>query len=181
MTEETYVSVDIETSGPIIGRHSMLALGACITNDVTRRIHYMIKPISDDAEPAAMKIVGNSLAFFRENGVEPQTAQTQFRAWLQSECGAKQPVFVGFNAAFDWGFVNWYFLTYIGTNPFGIAPLDIKSYFAGLTGADWGNTRSSRIPAKYKPIATHTHDPLDDAIEQAAMFERMRSEQRSNQ
>jgi len=178
MTDELYVSVDIETSGPIVGRHSMLALGACITIDVQRSIHRIIKPISGEAEPAAMKIVGKPLAFFREHGVEPQIAHAELRDWLARECGARGPVFVGFNAAFDWGFVNWYFLTYLGTNPFGIAPLDIKSYFAGLAGVDWDDTRSSKIPDCYKPISTHTHDPLDDAIEQAAMFERMRAQPR---
>jgi len=157
----------------------MLAFGACITIDVQRRFHRIIKPISEEAEPAAMKIVGESLAFFREHGIEAQVAHTQFRDWLARECGSKRPVFVGFNAAFDWGFVNWYFLTYLGANPFGIAALDIKSYFAGLTGADWEGTRSSNIPQHYKPVATHTHDPLDDAIEQAAMFERMRAQPRS--
>jgi ribonuclease T len=178
---ELYVSVDVEASGPVVGRHSMLAIGACITTDVQHRFHRILKPISDEAEPGAMKIVGKPLAAFNEHGIAPALVCDELRDWLVHEAGSKQPVFVGFNAAFDWGFVNWYLLTYLGSNPFGIAPLDIKSYFAGLTGVDWGGTRSSKIPGRYKPISRHTHDPLEDAIEQAAMFERMRAEPRLQQ
>lgn len=176
MNKDLYVSVDVETSGPIVGRHSLLAIGACVTSDVQRRFQRIVKPISAEVEAAAMEIVGKPLSSFQEHGIDPGVVCDELRGWLADESGSKRPVFVGFNAAFDWGFVNWYLLTYIGLNPFGIAPLDIKSYFAGLTGVDWGGTRSSKIPARYKPISQHTHDPLEDAIEQAAMFERMRAE-----
>jgi len=176
-----YVSVDVETSGPIVGRHSMLAIGACVTSDLERRFYRILKPISSEAEPAAMEIVGRPLSHFQEHGVEPRVVCEELRDWLARESGSNYPVFVGFNAAFDWGFVNWYLLTYLGLNPFGIAPLDIKSYFAGLTGVDWDRTRSSNIPDQYKPISQHTHDPLEDAIEQAAMFECMRAEPRPQQ
>jgi hypothetical protein len=159
----------------------MLALGACITTDVHRRYQRILKPISDDAEPAAMKVVGKPLSAYYEQGTAPGIVCEELRSWLVREAGSKQPVFVGFNAAFDWGFVNWYLLTYVGQNPFGIAPLDIKSYFAGLTGVEWDGTRSSKIPDRYKPISRHTHEPLEDAIEQAAMFERMRAEPRVRQ
>ena len=40
-------------------------------------------------------------------------------------------MFVGFNASFDWSFVNWYFHKFVGTNPFGVAALDIKAYYMG--------------------------------------------------
>lgn len=175
---ELLVSVDIETSGPIVGRHSMLSVGACLVDDTTATFATSLQPISDEAEPAAMEIVGSSLSDFQKTGKAPIIAMREFSQWVQRLCGSGDPVFVGFNAAFDWGFVNWYFLTYLGENPFGIAPLDIKAYYAGLSGVEWNETRSSNIPDRYKPISRHTHKAVEDAIEQAAMFDRMRAEHR---
>ncbi len=176
---ELLISVDIETSGPVIGRHSMLSIGACVVNDPTATFARVLQPISAEAEPAAMHIIGHPLEFFQTTGMDPVRGMREFAEWVKQVSTSFEPVFVGFNAAFDWGFVNWYFLTYLGENPFGIAPLDIKAYYAGLSGVDWKDTRSSNIPERYRPISRHTHDPLEDAIEQAAMFSKMRAVQRS--
>jgi len=43
--------------------------------------------------------------------------------------GPCKPVFVGFNACYDWQFVNWYLEHFTGGNPFGFAGLDIKSFY----------------------------------------------------
>lgn len=175
---EIEISVDVETSGPIVGRHSMLALGACVVGDTARQFSCFLKPISVEAERDAMAVVGKPLTFFVAEGTEPALACRSFADWVEDERRGARPVFVGFNAAFDWGFVNWYLLTYIGSNPFGIAPLDIKSFYAGLSGVDWEDTRSSRIPERYKTGTRHTHDALQDAMEQGRIFSRMRSEAR---
>jgi hypothetical protein len=44
-----------------------------------------------------------------------------------------------------------------------------------ITGCAWENTRSSRIANEFKGPSPHTHQALDDAIEQAEMFRRMRA------
>jgi len=38
----------------------------------------------------------------------------KFCDWLKEVRGARKPVFVGFNASFDWSFVNWYFVKFLG-------------------------------------------------------------------
>jgi DNA polymerase III epsilon subunit-like protein len=171
---DTYVSVDIEASGPIIGVHSMLQIGACLVDDMNQTFEALLVPVSEHAHPQAMEIVGKPLSHFAEHGRDPIDVMRDFAAWVRSMCDGT-PVFVGFNAAFDWGFVNWYFLRYGDTpNPFGVSPLDVKSYYAGLSGCAWGDTRSSRIPDRFKSAKRHTHDALDDALEQAETFRRMR-------
>ena len=77
---------------------------------------------------------------------------------------------MGFNAAFDWSFVNWYFHTYLGENPFGFAPLDIKGYYMGLRGCAWSETKSSRIPPEYQSAPHTAHNALADAKAQAEVF-----------
>jgi hypothetical protein len=81
-----------------------------------------------------------------------------------------KPVFVGLNGGFDWSFVNWYFHTYIGENPFGFAPLDIKSFYMGLSGCSWAETKSSRLPEQFRPRPATAHNAESDAVAQAESF-----------
>lgn len=172
---ETYISVDIEAAGPIPGSYSMLAIGACVVGDTKERFYTELRPITDAFIAAAMKVIGRELKEFASSGHDPAEAMQEFRSWIGQVSKKRIPVFVGFNAAFDWSFVNWYFHTYLGENPFGFAGLDIKSYYMGMARCTWADTRSSRIPAVFKgTISRHTHHALDDALEQAKMFERMR-------
>ena len=75
---------------------------------------------------------------------------------------------------FDWSFVNYYFHRFLGRNPFGFAALDIKAYYMGATGCDWGDTRSSRMAAMLKPRRTSGHQALQDALYQAELFRLVR-------
>jgi ribonuclease T len=43
----------------------------------------------------------------------------------------------------------------------------------GMSGCAWEDTKSSKIPSEFKGKSRHTHNALDDAIEQAEMFQRM--------
>lgn len=96
-----------------------------------------------------------------------------FREWVEREAVGKKPVFVGFNACFDWQFVNWYFLTYDVRNPFGFSGIDIKSYYMGKTGVPWSKTTSSQLPAEFQPDSSQTHNALDDAKAQASIFAKL--------
>jgi ribonuclease T len=170
---EVYVSVDIEASGPLPGKHSMLAIGACVVGAPDRSFYSDVRPISDAAVEEAMRVVGRPLSEFQSTGQEPREVMLEMRQWLASVKEDDALVFVGFNATFDWAFVNWYFLTYVGENPFGVGGLDIKSYYMALAGVTWADTRSSRILPAFKGTQRHSHHALQDAMEQAAMFERM--------
>lgn len=170
---EVYISVDVEASGPCPPTYSMLSIGACVVGDSGTSFYVELRPISKLAVAEAIKVVGKPLKHFAASGREVKVAMVEFRKWVNAVAHGGSPVFVGFNAAFDWAFINWYFHTYVGGNPFGIGPIDIKSYFMGLKGASWEDTRSSRIPARFKGTAQQTHNALDDARSQSEMFERM--------
>ena len=173
MMKEVYISVDIEASGPVPGTYSMLALGACVVGNVTERFYAELRPINEASVPGAMAVVGKTLEEFRQAGREPAEVMLEFGAWIRRVVDGGKAVFVGFNATFDWSFVNWYFVTYRGENPFGVGGVDIKSFYMGMSGCAWEETRSSRLPVKYRGEAAHTHNALSDAIEQAGTFERM--------
>lgn len=170
---EIYISVDVETSGPIPGTYSLLSIGACVVGNTDEAFYVEVQPINDSYVPGAIEVAGKSMKKFALAGVTPENAMTSFSGWLANISGDAALVFVGFNAAFDWSFINWYFQTYLGENPFGIGGVDIKSFYMGMSGCSWKETRSSHIPAEFKGEAPHTHNALDDAKEQAEMFELM--------
>jgi ribonuclease T len=172
--KEVYISVDIEAAGPVPVTYSMLSLGAAVVHDLQTNFYAELRPINRKSVPAAMKVVGRTLKEFERTGRDPKEVMIAFRDWIHSVAKNGKPIFVGFNAAFDWAFVNYYFQHYLDENPFGFGGIDIKSYYMGLSGCSWDDSRSSRIPSELKGLSRHTHNALDDAIEQGEMFRRMR-------
>lgn len=173
--KEIFVSVDIEASGPIPGKYSMLSIGACLASNPAERFSCLLKPISKEFVPAALEVTGLSLERLCKEGLEPSEAMRQFKAWVESVADPGQAaVFVGFNASFDWSFVNYYFHLFLGENPFGIAALDIKSMYFGVSNCSWRSTRSSEIEKVVSPESSGNHDALDDAVYQAELFSLIR-------
>jgi DNA polymerase III epsilon subunit-like protein len=168
--ELCFVSVDVEASGPMPPSFSMLSLGACLVDDDTVTFQRLLRPISGGADPKAMRVSRLSMAELSRTGSNPSDAMAEFGQWILAHAGTRTPVFVGLNAAFDWAFVNYYFLTYASSNPFGFAPLDIKAYYAGATGTEWLESRSSRMSQRLGATKRATHDALDDAVAQAELF-----------
>ena len=168
---EVFISIDVETAGPIPGEYSMLSIGACLVADPTVTFACELKPINDNADSAALEVTGLSLEALRRTGLEPEAAMKGLRDWIAAAVeGGAVPVFVGFNAPFDWSFVNYYFHRFIGGNPFGFTALDIKALYMGVTGCSWADTRSSRIAEHVHPSLHGDHDALHDAQYQAELF-----------
>ena len=172
-TKEIYISVDIEASGPIPSKYSMLSLGACVVGDTLRNFYAEIKPINDSFVPEAIEISGLSLDHLKSVGLEPGAAIKSFAEWIEFSSSNITPIFVGFNAPFDWQFINWYFHVYAGYNPFGINAIDIKAYFMGAAGISWNKTSSSNLPEWLKVENKDKHNALSDAISQSIIFERL--------
>ena len=174
-TREVYVSVDVETAGPIPCEYSLLSLGASVVGEDTRHFYAEFKPINSNAIPQALAISGFSLAELTERGEDPEAALRRFQDWITKISSEnRKPIFVGFNAAFDWSFVNWYFHKYLGENPFGFSALDIKAYYMGLCGCDWEETTSKQLPAAFQATATvANHNALTDAQAQAETFAKL--------
>lgn len=168
---ELYISVDVETSGPIPGEFSLLSIGACDVDKDSRSFSVELKPINANADPKALEVTGLSLEVLAERGVTPEAAMAAFGSWLNGLAGDDRAlVFVGFNAPFDWSFVNYYFHRFTGANPFGFTALDIKALYMGVTGCVWTDTRSSQMAKHLAPERHGDHDALHDAKYQAELF-----------
>jgi DNA polymerase III epsilon subunit-like protein len=173
---EVFISVDVETSGPIPGEFSLLSIGACDVYDDTRSFSVELKPISANADPKALEVTGLSLETLAARGETPEAAMAAFGAWAHGLAGeGGSLVFVGFNAPFDWSFINYSFHRYAGANPFGFTALDIKALYMGATGCAWTDTRSSQIAKHLGPRSHGDHDALHDAKYQAELFRLVRA------
>ena len=169
--KEVYISVDIETAGPIVGEHSMLTIGACLVYSPDVEFTIMLQPISDKAIEEALKVSGITLDQARKKGIPPIEAMSQFESWILKYLPEdSRPIFVGLNAPFDWSFINFYFLKYLNRNPFGISAIDIKALFMGATKCSWYDTKSSSIDKYVHPTLQGDHNALHDAKYQAELF-----------
>lgn len=169
---EVFISVDVETAGPIPGEFSLLSIGACSIVEPEKTFACTLKPINGNFDPKALEVSGLSMVELARTGLSPSDAMQRFADWLLTVADRNQtPVFVGFNAPFDWSFVNYYFHRFGNGNPFGFTALDIKALYMGATGCRWSDTRSSKIADNIKPSLSGTHDALRDAQYQAEVFQ----------
>jgi len=174
--EESLVSVDVETSGPSPSTGSLISIGACLVDAPATSLYVELKPLpglpwSDEAA----RIHGLDRARLLREGLEPSEAMRQLEIWLAEACDGRQPIFVGFNAGFDWMFVDDYFQRHLGTNPFGPSALDIKSYYMGRERvALWSETTHRHVRQRYPIEIEHSHNALDDAREQAELMRLLR-------
>jgi DNA polymerase III epsilon subunit-like protein len=171
---KNYISVDVETAGPNPGRYALLSIGACPVRDPDHGFYVELKPTSMDATPEALSVSGLSLKNLLETGLEPAEAMARFATWLEEVLpSGVQPIFVAFNAPFDWMFVNDYFHRYLGRNPFGHTALDMKAFYMGLSGSRWNKTALRHVNKHYALERTLTHHALQDAQDQATLFQEM--------
>ncbi len=169
---EPYISVDVETAGPNPSQYSLLSIGACFVFEPARAFYVELVPVNDKITPESLAISQLPLDTLAARGVAPADAMAQFDAWLAENVPPNQtPIFVAFNAPFDWMFVNDYFFRYLGRNPFGHTALDIKAYYMGARRVRWTETRM-RDMVKHSHIDQPplTHNALNDAQDQARLF-----------
>jgi ribonuclease T len=171
-----FISVDVEASGPSPSLHAILSIGACLVEDPSRGFYAELRPSTHVSDPDAMRVHGLSLDDLEATGEDPAEAFRRLETWIADEVDGRTPVFVGHNAAFDWMFVANAFHRHLGHNPFGHAPLDMKSFFAGLTGEPWSRTGLAHVAARFGEDGTLPHHALEDARIQARLFADMLKE-----
>lgn len=151
----TIIMVDIESDGPIPHDYSMISFGAVVVDQALDKTFYgQLKPISDKWIPEALAVSG----FSREQTLDfddPQLVMQRFADWLKQVCGSK-PMFFSDNNGFDWQFVNWYFIHFLGHNPFGFSSTNLGSLYKGMQ-------RDMFVNFKHLRKTKHTHHPVDDA------------------
>jgi DNA polymerase III epsilon subunit-like protein len=170
-TEELYIVVDVEASGPEPCGYSMLSIGACTIAEPQETIYLELKPDSPNFIKEAVDVSGLSIEELAVSGLPPSEAMQAFADWVKRiNKDNKTPVFTAFNAAFDWMFVNTYFHRYVGYNPFGHKALDIKACFMGLQHTRFDQTSHKDICDYFQICIDLSHHALEDAINEAKIF-----------
>lgn len=189
MAKERYISVDIETDGPIPGDNSMLSLGAAAFDPPNERpidvwtLNFRPLP-GARPDPDTTAFWERNQEAYRaatENPSHPKDTMLDFAHWLQMMGQDRKLVFVAYPAGFDWTFVYWYFVHFGIKSPFGFSALDMKSYAAATLGLDFRESHKRNFPSAWFGDDPHTHEALDDAIEQGVTFVRMHAQARENQ
>lgn len=174
---EFYISIDIESAGPSPAFYSMLSIGACTLQMPRSSFYIELKPVHEKKDQTALSVSGLDWHKLVEDGVHPQEAMPMFADWIADVTPeGSQPIFLAFNAVFDWLFVNEYFYRFYGSNPFGHKALDIKAYYMGLQGVTWEETAMRYLSENYLNNQNLTHNALQDAVDQAEIFQKMLQE-----
>ena len=179
--QETYVSTDVETDGPIPGPHSMLSFASVAFDShgvelahFARNLETLPEAHGHPSTIAWWAENENAWALCRMDLVPPERAMTNYIAWVQSLPG--KPVFVAYPAGFDFLFVYWYMLRFAGHSPFSHSALDIKTFAMALLKKPYRESTKRNMPKRWFPQCPHTHVALDDAREQGLLFINMLKE-----
>ena len=182
---DIYISGDIEADGPIPGPYSMLSFGLAVAGtfdgstfealDPSELTFYReLKPISEYFESGALQVSGLDREELAERGSDPAGAMQDAARWVREQAGTFRPVLVGYPVVFDWLFLHWYFVRFVGESPFGFgSALDIKTIYQQKARVTFDRAGRAQLPAEFSTGRPHTHNALEDAIEQAEIFNRL--------
>jgi len=182
---DLYISGDVEADGQIPGVNSLLAFGFAVAGrfdgetftprDPSEATFYReLKPISGTFDPKALLVSGLDRERLRREGADPANAMTEAASWVSSQVGGERPVLVGYPVVFDWLFLHWYFIRFAGDSPFGFSgALDMKTIYQQKASVTLDAAGRNDLPSALRSERQHTHNALDDAIEQAEIFGRL--------
>lgn len=178
---EVYVSTDIETDGPIPGCNSMLSLASAAylkNKTLVGTFTTNLAPLPEaSADPRTMQWWNSQPDAWQATQVdqkEPVEAMQMYLSWVKTLPGT--PVFVAYPAGFDFLFVYWYLIRFIGESPFSYSAIDIRTYAMALLKTEYSQAAKRNMPEHWFDSIPHKHVALDDAIEQGALFCNMLAE-----
>jgi hypothetical protein len=180
---EIYINTDVETDGPIPGPNSMLSLGCAaytadkgLVSTFSANFETLPEAVADPRTAAWWATQPDAWAACRRDVETPADAMARYVAWIKSLEG--KPVFVAYPAGFDFLFVYWYLIRFVGESPFSHSALDIRSFAMAMLKTEYHATTKSNMPKHWFDKLPHSHVALDDAIEQGALFCNMLKESR---
>jgi len=161
------IMVEVEADGGCPGLYSMVSFGAVVVRgDLKETFYGRVKPISEKWIPEALAVSGHS----REETLtfdDPAVVMKEFAEWV-TRVSEGRPIFWSDNNGFDWMFINYYFHTYLGTNPFGFSSRNLNDVYKGLT-------KDMYASFKHLRKTKHTHHPVDDATGNAEALMTMKN------
>jgi hypothetical protein len=181
---DLYISVDIEADGPIPGPYSMLSFGMAVAGSfdgstftardpAAETFYRELVPISAQFDPEALAVSGLDRDELLRSGTDPAEAMNSAVEWVRGVSRKHLAVAVAYPLPYDWMWLYWYFMRFAERgSPFGHSrALDIKTLYARAAHVPAGEATKRNMPAEILSPRPHTHNALDDAIEQADLFQ----------
>lgn len=170
-----YISVDVETNGPIPGPNSMLSIGAAAFRDdgklhstFSRNLEELPDSKADPKTAEWWKTQPEAWAACRSDLCDPRQGMLDFVRWVQDF--KSPPVFVAYPAGFDFTFVYWYMIRFVGESPFSFSAVDIKTLAWAALGGEYRKATKRNFPKQWFSNTPHNHIAVDDAVEQGQLF-----------
>jgi DNA polymerase III epsilon subunit-like protein len=134
-----------------------------------------LKPISDRFDPKAVEVTGLDRVRLATDAPSPAEAMTKAAEWVRAVSAGHNPVIVGYPLVYDWLFLYWYFEQFAaGGAPFGFSSgLDMKTMYQQKARVVLSQANRRDLPPAVRSNREHTHNALDDALEQAEIFVRL--------
>lgn len=184
---ELFFSLDVETDGPIPIRNSMLSFGV-VAIDSYGKVHGTFQRNLDlypgaQPNPDTAKFWAENKSAWdacRKNTVDPKLAMKEFVDWVNEIGQGYEKVCVAYPAGFDFTFLYVYMIDSGVQSPFSFSCLDIKTFASAVLNNTYRNSTKKNWPNNWKNKAmVHTHEALDDALEQGLSFIKMLCEDSS--
>jgi len=187
---EIYISVDIETTGPIPGEFSMLSLGGVAfareADGTTIEVAEFYEKLAPLDAQRGHRWDQNTLDWWlgypdilREALADPKPPEEvmhRFVAWARTLGGDDKVTLVASPAGFDGMFVNWYAVRSTGLGydrlPWKHRVLDLRTYAAATLRIPYHDAHESAIAKMidFEPSVPHNHVAVQDAREQGETF-----------
>lgn len=184
---EVLFMCDVEADGPIPGPYSMNSFGLVPFATRSRdegykfldlnknidKFYAELQPISENFLPAAIAVGGFDHEKLKITGEKPEDAMSNVSDWVNettAKLGGKMAVFTAFPLGFDWIFMYWYLVSFSKSpSPFSFSRhLDLKTEYASRANVGISSAVKQLMPRHlFNKNMVHTHNALDDALEQA--------------
>jgi len=161
--------VDIETDGPIPGDYSMIEIGAVkLTENLDNTFYVDIKPMTDRFNLSALSSIGKTREETKNFHHNPDQAMCLFNEWVnENNKENTRPMFFSDNNGFDFMFTHWYFMHFLGKDPFGWTSRNLQDIFRGI------KLNMKNRGFKKMRETKHTHNPVDDSVGNAEVLIKM--------
>jgi hypothetical protein len=183
---DAYFSADVETDGPIPGPYSMLSFalvyagsfdGSAYEKPVDWRTRFRaeLRPISEEFQPDALAVNRIDRERLKAQGEDPVSVMTRATDWVRQVAGGRRPILVAYPLSFDWTWLYWYFVRFSSVgSPFNHSGCyDLKTAYAVKGHRPIARSGRDQLLLELRSAREHTHDPIDDAIEQAEIFAKL--------
>lgn len=198
MTQDIYVSFNVETDGPVPFRNNLLSLG-CVAFVVDREAHTY--EVVDGWAANFMEMPGGrpdsaTVEWWQHHPIayeaarkpplyDPQAMMPAWVKWVRSLMGyeevgspLRRVTLAAWPASFDWPWLQYYIWLYGSTgltNPFEVGfvrrVIDIKSVVAASLGVEYAEVSLDRLPATWAAhLPRHVHTASGDAFRQGEIL-----------